>query len=153
MRPQRDGSLSYASAVPDPVGRRPPGALETRILQVLREAPGPLTPTGVRSALGAALAYTTVQTVLTRLLDKRLVDRRPAGRSHLYWPVQDAASAAADQMRALLGGPPDRGSVLRQFARGLDPADADLLRGLLFRPDRTTADPRPGADRDPCGAS
>lgn len=69
--------------------------------------------------------------------DKGLLRRRPSGRAHAYWPVHDATTAAARQMRAVLDGPWDRRAVLRQFAADLDPADAEALRALLERPDAT----------------
>lgn len=84
---------------------------------------------------GGTLAYNTVQTILIRLLDKGLVSRRAAGRGHVYWPTDDAATAAAARMRAVLDGPGDRHAVLQHFADGLDPGDVDVLRALLDRDD------------------
>ena len=119
-------------------------------MAVLWAAAGPLTPAQVQAALaeahavaatngeegrGGSLAYNTVQTILTRLVDKGLVSRKAAGRGHVYWPTDDAATAAAAQMRAVLDGPGDRQAVLQQFADGLDPADVDVLRALLDRDD------------------
>ncbi|WP_432824535.1 BlaI/MecI/CopY family transcriptional regulator [Dactylosporangium sp. CA-092794] len=117
--------------------RRPWGSLESGTMAVLWAAPGPLTPAQVQEALGGEPAYNTVQTILTRLLEKGLVRRGPspeAGRGRrgfVYWPTHDAAIAAARRMRAVLDGPGDRRAVLRQFTAGLDPADAELLRALL----------------------
>jgi predicted transcriptional regulator len=91
----------------------------------------PVTTAQVQSSLGGDLAYNTVQTILTRLYEKNLTERRRAGRGHVYWPVQDAATAAAEQMRAALAGRADRQAVLQQFAASLDEADAAALRQLL----------------------
>jgi predicted transcriptional regulator len=91
----------------------------------------PITAGDVHAEVGGDLAYNTVQTILIRLHDKGLVERRRAGRGHLYWPAQDAATAAADQMRAALAGRGDRQAVLRQFAASLDDADATALRQWL----------------------
>jgi predicted transcriptional regulator len=91
----------------------------------------PVTTAEVQAAVGGGLAYNTVQTILIRLHDKNLVRRRRAGRGHVYWPAEDAASAAAAQMRAALADRPDRQAVLQQFAASLDEADADALRQLL----------------------
>jgi predicted transcriptional regulator len=63
--------------------------------------------------------------------DKKLLQRRRAGRGHAYWPVEDAATATAGRMRAALADRPDRHAVLQQFAATLDEADADLLRQVL----------------------
>lgn len=111
--------------------RRPPGALEAEVMGVLWSHDEPVTAAEVQSALGGDLAYNTVQTILIRLYDKKLAERRRAGRGHVYWPVQDAATAAAEQMRAALAGRADRQAVLQQFAASLDEADAAALRQLL----------------------
>jgi predicted transcriptional regulator len=102
-------------------------------MATLWAAPEPLTPAQVQETLGADLAYNTVQTILIRLLDKNLVQRQAAGRGHAYWPADDAASAAARQMRAALDGPGDRRAVLRRFTDDLDEADVETLRALLRR--------------------
>lgn len=93
----------------------------------------PLTATEVQGVLGGDLAYNTVQTVLIRLHEKNLVQRRRVGRGHTYWPAEDAATAAAARMRAALADRPDRLAVLQQFAASLDEADAAALRQLLSR--------------------
>jgi predicted transcriptional regulator len=87
----------------------------------------------VQAALGGKLAYNTVQTILTRLYEKKLLRRRRAGRGHAYWPAQDAATATAARMRAALADRADRHAVLQQFAATLDEADADLLRQVLAK--------------------
>lgn len=91
----------------------------------------PLTASGVQQALGGDLAYNTVQTILIRLYDKDLLRRRKAGRGHVYWPARDAATTAAEQMRAALAEHGDRKAVLQQFAASLDDTDAAALRELL----------------------
>ncbi|MFI7545081.1 BlaI/MecI/CopY family transcriptional regulator [Actinoplanes sp. NPDC049599] len=117
-------------------GRRPPGSLEAEVMGVLWARAEPMTATEVQTAVGGELAYNTVQTILIRLHDKGQVERRRAGRGHLYWPVQDAATAAASQMRAALAGRPDRRAVLQQFAASLDESDAADLRRLLTAAER-----------------
>jgi predicted transcriptional regulator len=112
-------------------GRRAPGSLESEVMSVLWARAEPLTAAGVQQALGGDLAYNTVHTILIRLHDKSLVRRRKEGRGHVYWPVQDAATAAAERMRATLADRHDRQAVLQQFAASLDDADAAALRHLL----------------------
>jgi predicted transcriptional regulator len=113
--------------------RRARGELEAEVMAALWAADGPMTPADVQVTLGDGLAYNTVQTILIRLLDKGLVLRHAAGRGrgHEYWATQDAATSAAERMRAALAERPDRRAVLQQFAAGLDQADADALRTLL----------------------
>jgi predicted transcriptional regulator len=103
-------------------------------MAALWAAGAPLTATQVQERVGGHLAYNTVQTILIRLFEKAQLERRRAGRGHEYWPIEDAATAAATQMRAALGDRSDRHAVLRQFAASLDAADAAILRELLSHP-------------------
>ncbi|WP_231956943.1 MULTISPECIES: BlaI/MecI/CopY family transcriptional regulator [unclassified Actinoplanes] len=111
--------------------RRRPGALEAAVMATLWAADAPMTAAQVQLLVGDDLAYNTVQTILIRLHGKGRLRRRRAGRGHEYWPVEDAATAAAGRMRAALPPGSGRHAVLRQFAATLDPADAALLRALL----------------------
>jgi predicted transcriptional regulator len=118
--------------VDDDAGRRRArGELEADVMAALWASTEPLTAAEVQAALGDGLAHNTIQTILIRLLDKGLLRRRAAGRAHVYWPAQDAATYAAERMRATLEQRPDRRAVLQQFAAGLDAADAAALRALL----------------------
>ncbi len=111
--------------------RRGQGELEAQVLSALREADGPATAGWVQERLGGDLAYTTVITILTRLLAKNAVTRERAGRSFLWTPVSDQAGLAAHRMRRLLDGERDREAVLASFVTSLEPEDERLLRGLL----------------------
>ncbi|MFD8199520.1 BlaI/MecI/CopY family transcriptional regulator [Streptomyces sp. NPDC003470] len=111
--------------------RRGQGELEALVLSVLRGAEGPATAGWVQERLGGDLAYTTVVTILTRLLDKGAVSRERAGRSFVWTPAADQAGLAARRMRGVLDAESDRGAVLASFVTGLDPADERLLRDLL----------------------
>ncbi|OQD51913.1 CopY family transcriptional regulator [Streptomyces phaeoluteigriseus] len=113
--------------------RRGQGELEAQVLSVLREADGPATAGWVQERLGADLAYTTVITILTRLLAKGAVSRERAGRSFVWTPVSDQAGLAAHRMRRLLDGESDREAVLASFVTSLEPDDERLLRDLLGR--------------------
>jgi predicted transcriptional regulator len=114
-------------------GRRAPGMLESEVMAVLWTQGRAMSTAEVQAAIDGDLAYNTVQTILIRLHDKKQVERRRAGRSHEYWPVEDAATAAAGRMRAALADRADRQAVLQQFAATLDEADADLLRRVLAK--------------------
>ena len=111
--------------------RRPPGALEADVLATLWQADGPLTPGEVREQLGTDLAYTTVMTILTRLLDKGVVERERYGRAYRYTPALDAAELAASRMRAALDAGLDREAVLARFVGSLTEADEQTLNSLL----------------------
>lgn len=100
-------------------------------MAVLWTAGKSMSPAEVQTIIGGELAYNTVQTILIRLLEKELVRREQIGRTHFYWPAQDAAASAAQQMRQTLVERPDRQAVLQQFAATLDDADVQVLRALL----------------------
>ncbi|MGW5464285.1 BlaI/MecI/CopY family transcriptional regulator [Streptomyces sp. NPDC003996] len=111
--------------------RRGQGELEGQVLGALREADGPVTAAWVRQRLGGDLAYTTVVTILTRLLAKDVVSRERQGRAFVWTPTADVARLAALRMRRLLDGERDREAVLASFVTALPPGDEQVLRALL----------------------
>ncbi|MFG2523541.1 BlaI/MecI/CopY family transcriptional regulator [Streptomyces sp. NPDC048527] len=111
--------------------RRGQGELEGLVLSVLREADGPATAGWVQERLGGDLAYTTVVTILTRLLAKNAVTRERVGRSFAWTPSSDQAGLAARKMRKVLDGERDREAVLASFVTELGPDGERLLRELL----------------------
>lgn len=111
--------------------RRGQGELEAHVLAVLCEAPGPVGTAWVQEKLGGGLAYTTVITILTRLLAKGAVTRERAGRSFVWTAAADEAGLAALRMRRVLDGESDREAVLASFVTALPPDDEQLLRELL----------------------
>lgn len=114
--------------------RRGQGELEALVLSALREADGPATAGWVQERLGGGLAYTTVITILTRLLAKGAVTRERGGRSFAWLPASDEAGLAAHRMRRVLDAERDREAVLASFVTGLGPDDERLLRELLGQP-------------------
>ncbi|BFU45680.1 BlaI/MecI/CopY family transcriptional regulator [Krasilnikovia sp. MM14-A1004] len=111
--------------------RRARGSLEAQVMGVLWAAQGPMTASAVQAMLGDGLAHNTVQTTLTRLHEKKQLRRERVGRAHTYWPVLNAAAAAAARMQAALDERRDRTAVLQQFAASLDDEAADVLHELL----------------------
>jgi predicted transcriptional regulator len=111
--------------------RRGTGELENAALAALWAADAPLTPTQVQAAVGGTLAYNTVHTILTRLLDKGLVTRVQQDRRTAYSPVKDAAELAAERMRGALDAGGDRAEVLRRFVTSLNADDESALRAML----------------------
>lgn len=114
-----------------PSRRRGQGELESQVLGALREAQAPVTAAWVQERLGGDLAYTTVVTILTRLLAKDAVARERRGRSFVWRPTADVAGLAALKMRRLLDGESDREAVLASFVTALPPDDEQVLRALL----------------------
>ncbi|MFE6282630.1 BlaI/MecI/CopY family transcriptional regulator [Streptomyces sp. NPDC057877] len=113
--------------------RRGQGELEALVLSVLREADESATAGWVQERLGGDLAYTTVITILTRLLAKGAVTRERVGRSFVWTSASDEAGLAAHKMRKVLDAESDRQAVLASFVTGLGPDDERLLRELLRR--------------------
>jgi predicted transcriptional regulator len=112
-------------------GRRASGELEGDVLAVLWAAGRPLPTAAVQQALGAVLGYTTVATVLTRLVDKGFVTRRKEGRAHEYTPTSNEADVASVGFRSVLTRSHDRRALLQGFVDSLSSDDEAILRGLL----------------------
>jgi predicted transcriptional regulator len=106
------------------------------VLDCLWGASQPLAPREVRERLGADLAYTTVVTILTRLVAKGLVDRDKAGKAYLYRPRVSEADLQAGRMQALLAAAGDREGTLSRFVEGLSAREAHMLRSVLEDLDR-----------------
>ena len=115
--------------------RRRSGELEGAGLAALWAAPGPMSPGEVQDAVGGELAYTTVMTILVRLLAKGAIERSKVGRSYRYRPVVAEADVVATQVRRLLDLGQDRDAVLQGLVGGLRPAEEATLRELLARTD------------------
>ena len=113
--------------------RRQRGELERAVLEVLWDHGGWLTPAEVGDGLEADLAYTTVMTVLRRLFDKGIIDRRADGRAHVYHPHRTREEQAAAAMAELLAGARDPATALNHFVNTLGEDDRRLLSRLLRR--------------------
>ncbi|MFG2629493.1 BlaI/MecI/CopY family transcriptional regulator [Streptomyces sp. NPDC048473] len=105
--------------------------MESTILAALWAAETPLTPGQVQGAIGAALARTTVTTILSRLYEKGTVIRTRAGRGFTYTPTEDAPGLTARRMHSELQKEDDRSTVLARFVSQLTDEDEQLLRDLL----------------------
>ncbi|WP_030777060.1 BlaI/MecI/CopY family transcriptional regulator [Streptomyces sp. NRRL S-920] len=125
---------------PQRLRRRAQGELEQQVLAALHAARGPVGAAWVQERIGGDLAYTTVMTILTRLLAKNVVTRERAGRSFAWTPASDEAGLAAFRMRKVLDGESDREAVLASFVTTLTADDEQLLRELLGRAGAETDD-------------
>jgi predicted transcriptional regulator len=84
-------------------------------------------------------AYTTVATVLDRLVHKEMLNRRIVGRTIRFATIGNKGAHTAVQMRMLLAEDGDPEAALEQFAEGLSDAEASILRRSLNRTARTSA--------------
>jgi predicted transcriptional regulator len=122
--------------------RREAGALEGEVLAALWASEEAMTPADVLDQMGGTLAYTTVMTVLGRLFEKGLVERRRAGRGYAYLPIAREADLAARRFRTLLDRGHDREAVLQGFVSNLSQEEANVLRALLPAQDETPQERR-----------
>ncbi|CAM5709046.1 BlaI/MecI/CopY family transcriptional regulator [Streptomyces hirsutus] len=114
--------------------RRGQGELESLVLSVLREADGPATAGWVQERLGEDLAYTTVITILTRLLAKGAVTVRRGPLLRLDPCLRPRRSRRPPDAQGAGHHESDREAVLASFVTGLGPDDERLLRELLGQP-------------------
>ncbi len=112
------------------------GSLETKIMDIVWDHPGEYL--SVRSTLGlldSNLAYTTVMTVMNRLFEKGLLQRRRSGRAWSYRAALSREAYAAATMAEALSVAKDRRGALLHFVADLSAKEADALRRLLERED------------------
>lgn len=109
-------------------GRRV-GDLESEILDVLWSARTWLSGREILERLGdETRAYTTVMTVLGRLVDKSLVERVEEGKGHVYRAAGDPDELTAQAIRSLLSATAHPRVALAHFVDGLD--DPELVAEL-----------------------
>lgn len=108
--------------------RRPMGALEADVLHELWSSDGFVTAAEVLDALDHELAYTTVNTILVRLANKGLVERKREGRSFVYRAELGEDELTADRMHRELERAHDRVAALSRFVDTLSKKDLAALR-------------------------
>jgi predicted transcriptional regulator len=113
------------------VARRPDGALEHDVLRVLWSADGPLLPGEITARLDADYAYTSIATILTRLLAKGLVVRSSAGRAFAYSAVVDEPELAVRRIAEVLDASSDRSQVLSRLIGGLSARETTAIKTML----------------------
>jgi len=117
------------------VAGRQVGELESEVLELLWSAKGWLSGREVWERLGeGARAYTTVMTVLGRLVDKGLVKRTEQQGAHRYRAAGDADELTAQAIRSLLAATDDPRAALAHFVDSLD--DPELVADLAEVLDR-----------------
>lgn len=103
-------------------------------MNVLWDAPAPMTPRDVHLAVSSTrrpLAYTTVTTILTRLWEKGMLVREHVGRGYAYRPAAAREDWTAVRMRELLEASGDPRAALQQFVGSMSAKEARTLRRLL----------------------
>jgi predicted transcriptional regulator len=107
------------------------GPLERAIMEALWDAGRPLLIRELLVPVNAdspkPSAYTTVQTVADRLVQKGLLTRTADKNAWRYAPTRSREDHVAQVMAEALAGTKDRGPVLAQFAQAIDQQDAHRL--------------------------
>lgn len=113
---------------------RQQGELESLVLEALWDAGRPLTSNEVLESVSSegALALTTVLTVLSRLIDKDLVERVPAeGRGFLFSTTTTREEHAANQLLEILSQSENAALTLSHFTAGLSKKTLNALKKSL----------------------
>lgn len=115
------------------------GGLEEEVLSGLWDASEPLTGRELLQRLSPpALAYTTLMTVLSRLVEKGLVTRTGTGRSHRYKAAGSSSELTAQAIRRMVASADDTAVVFTHFVESLDdPALLEELAAALERARRS----------------
>jgi predicted transcriptional regulator len=116
------------------------GELESAVMEILWDRDAWTSGSDVHAALQDThpVAYTTALTVLVRMCDKELVQRkRFTGRAYHFRATHSRAETAAARIHDVLADTSDRPAVLTQLIEHLDVTDRERLRALL---DATTGD-------------
>ncbi|HLR28021.1 MAG TPA: BlaI/MecI/CopY family transcriptional regulator [Ruania sp.] len=113
--------------------RRARGELEREVLRVLRELGEPVNAQTVQTALPAPEpAYTTVLTVLDRLVRKGQVARTSISPRKVYFSATKTGEEhTSSEMMSALEDSADRQAALMTFAGNLSEDDAQLLREAI----------------------
>jgi predicted transcriptional regulator len=112
------------------------GELERRVMDLLWEDPGrEFTGRDVAKAL-PDYAYTTVATILDRLVQKLMVNRRMEGRAIRFSTTGTRADHTAELMHETLVITGDTDAALLRFAETLSRSEAAVLRRALDQPKR-----------------
>jgi predicted transcriptional regulator len=109
------------------------GELESRVMDVLWDGPGWMTPGDVHEVIATErpTGYTTVLTVLVRLWQKGRLDREREGRAYAYNPTVSREEHTAERMQQLLVAANNSSSALGHFVETLRPQQLDQLRRAL----------------------
>ena len=98
----------------------------------------PRTAAEAGESLGGDLAYTTVRTILCRLVDKGLVRRLPsATRPYSFEPTMSEVDLDAQRMVELLSSSPDRAAVVVRLLDLLCDEERNVVRRAV-KGDRRT---------------
>lgn len=110
------------------------GDLQQEIMRILWSLGAEVTVEQVRQELPEERrgAYTTVQTVLNRLTDRELVERRRAGRAIVYRAATSEAEYVSASLHRALEGVSDRArrSAIANLVEEMRPGELETFNAL-----------------------
>jgi len=106
------------------------GELESQVMEILWRHGGEMTGRQVADELPES-AYTTVATILERLVGKELVERRKVGGRIHFTPIGSPGARAAVLMRQAMGSSDDAAQALGEFVRTLSADERSALETAL----------------------
>ncbi len=111
------------------------GSLEGAVLEVLWDSEDALKPGEVldRIDLKPEVTYSTVLTILRRLLGKELVTRTKDGKAYRYQPTHSREEQVAQTMVEAFATAADTDTALGHFVEQLSPEQTSTLRRILGR--------------------
>jgi predicted transcriptional regulator len=110
--------------------KRKQGELEAEVLECLWSRPKGCSSQQILSLLGPSLKLTTVLTVLSRLEDKGLVEKKPGvGRSYVFYAKTSREQYIASQLLAILKK--SSAGVFDHLAAGLSSKQVAQLKRAL----------------------
>lgn len=111
------------------------GPLEEQVMNILWEAKKPLRPQEVLGKLGGDHAYTTIMTVLKRMSDKKILNRKMCGKAFEYCPCLEREVFVRKNLSSIYGNlvKDFGGLAISQFVDGLkdNKEDLDLLKQYI----------------------
>ncbi|KXK27246.1 MAG: Transcriptional regulator BlaI [candidate division WS6 bacterium OLB20] len=111
------------------------GDLEQRIMNVIWESDRPLKPAEVLKRMECDLAYTTIMTVMKRLVDKDLLTRKKQGNVYYYSVATPKREYAKDNLGELFSSLVDSygNLAISQFVETVreNPQDLKQLKEYL----------------------
>jgi predicted transcriptional regulator len=99
-----------------------------------------ITPREVTETLSNKWAYTTIMTVLVRLNERGVLERRRNGQAFEYRSVGKREQFYADRIASVLSNSPDLEATLARFVEHLSPAQLDELMSQLDESSRRGLD-------------
>lgn len=112
------------------------GELEEKVMKILWSADSPLKPSEVQKLLDKSYAYTTIMTVLARLHEKNILNRKRVGKAFFYEPMKNKENFIKPKLKGIFTSIIDSyGQIaISQFVdvlETLNPDDVNKLKKYL----------------------